>query len=480
VEAARGQIPAAIALMRTVLAENAGFAWGWNQLAVWLLEQQSTGEAEVALQQLLRLRPRDAFAHRQLGFLRLQAGDNEGAQKAFSKAIEIAPTDSAAAQNLVILQLNARQLTDASATLRLMETHQPGACTLALRILFRLESAHHDAADKLFAELGEFVDPDPWPVEAVADGYKRVHRSRRAIKILKHALKQSSCNPQAAAALIRLLLAQKRDGAAVWCFLGIKPGELQRRAASSLVRGLAELRSRFALRVLLWLRRDALFNDDSAWAQAGSALTTFNRMRDAAEWLSDWQRRRDVEPWVLFNLCLALRHLGRYEEANSLAHHVISTLGHKEHSSDMRLFLAIEAALSGEIAAAREHLAHVVVRENVAYDVQLTALIRALAEFQEVPDGDRPKAFSQLRKRFGDNFSAASVLGAGSDVRHVMRRSAQCFIEGGAGWRARTWFAWKLNWQYLLLPLLPVAFMAALSPPVMLGVLIYILRRNRN
>ncbi len=56
IEARRGPAPEAIRLMRTVLAENATYVWGWYQLAQWLAEQNQLAEAALALDTLLRLR----------------------------------------------------------------------------------------------------------------------------------------------------------------------------------------------------------------------------------------------------------------------------------------------------------------------------------------------------------------------------------------------------------------------------------------
>jgi predicted Zn-dependent protease len=44
IEARRRQFPEAVRLMRAVLAENASYVWGWNQLAQWLSEQGEFAE----------------------------------------------------------------------------------------------------------------------------------------------------------------------------------------------------------------------------------------------------------------------------------------------------------------------------------------------------------------------------------------------------------------------------------------------------
>lgn len=483
VEACRRRLPEAIELMRQVLAENAGYAWGWHQLASWLMEQDVTEEAAAALEQLLRLRPHEAWVHRQLGLLRLKSGSCDAAQEAFSTALDLEPADTLAAGNLFDLQVKAGCLQEAGATLRLMELHQPGARTQACQALLHLRSSDWAAADEAFASLCAMVDPDPWPVEVVAEAYVPGGRAKRAVKILRRAVASAACHPQAAAALIRLLLHQREAFSAVCQFLRLKPGPMQVRAAAPLARGLAERNRRLLFRFVLRRRRAVFASDDAAWGEVGFALVSANRMRAVAEWLADWTQRREVQPWMLFNLCLALRHLGRYEEANALARQVLDTLGHREGAADMRLFLAVEAALSGDIPGARQHLDKMVIREDVPHDDQLATLARTLVEFLQCPAAGRAAAFRELSGRLDAKFPAWTTLRSMKDIRRTLRRAGNLFVREGAGWRARLWFGWKLNWQWLVVPLpalLPVAFGGAPRPGLVAGLLIWILIRFRR
>jgi hypothetical protein len=160
------------------------------------------------------------------------------------------------------------------------------------------------------------------------------------------------------------MLDNKRFFAATRLFLRLQSGEGQTRAAPRLVQALAKSKKKLLFRWLFWRRREALRPDDASWAQVGYALTSFNQMSATALWLSDWRSRRDVQPWTCFNLCLALRHLGRCDEANEISRHVLEKWGHCEGSADMRLFLAVEHALAGNVSDAAELLRRLVVRKK--------------------------------------------------------------------------------------------------------------------
>ena len=455
IEARRRQFPEAVRLMRAVLEENASYVWGWNQLACWLSEQGAFADGAPALEQLQRLLPHEAWVSRQLGFVRLQQEDHAGAEKAFGVALRLAPTDNYAAEQIFDLQLQAGNLTGAAKTLRLMQTHQPGARTLASEIFLQLRNKDESAATKGFEKLCLLPDPDPWPIDAATDAFRRASRSAQALEILKRTVKAKSCNPQVGAAAIQLLISQQRNVEAVCFFLRLKPGEIQRRAAAALVQGLAELKSGFLLRCLLWRRRDVLARDDLAWGLVGYALVNFNQMKQVASWLADWRTRPHIQPWMLFNLCLALRHMGQYDEAYAIAQHVLEAWGHREGSADMRLFLAVEDALSGKISSALLHLKLAVARDNVAYDHDLVSLAKALVEFQQASLADRADKFKTIRRQLGERFFALRMLLLMKDLRRTFRRAGKIFVREGGGWPARLWFGWKLHWQWLLMPALP-------------------------
>jgi tetratricopeptide (TPR) repeat protein len=496
VEARRRQLPEAVRLMRAVLAENSSYVWGWHQLAGWLSEQGALADATGALEQMQRLRPHDAWVNRQLGFLRLKQEDKAGAQKAFAAALEISPTDVTAAQNLLDLQLESSDFEGSETTLRVMHTHQPGATTLAAEIYLRQRQGSEAVALEVLEALCVSPDPDPWPVNSVTDLFQRSARSGKALKIIRRAIKSGAGNPQLGVAVVQLLLARRSFLAAAWFFLRLKPGEMQRRAAAPMMRGLAENKDELLFRWLLWRRREVFFHDDAAWGQVGFALSNFNRMKQVARWLDDWEKRANVQPWMVFNHCLALRHLGRYDEATRVARHVVQTWGHREGAADMHLFLAVEEALSGAVPVAEEHLRRVIVRENIIYDQQMLAMAKALVEFQSAaPDQlslpledrspieartERRRRFAVVRKQLAPHFGAWRLANSMRDVRRTFRRTGKLFQREGAGPVAWLWFRWKLDWPWLLLPLAPAAAAVALFPPVFLGLLIWWLTRGRH
>jgi tetratricopeptide (TPR) repeat protein len=459
IEVRRRRHPEAVRLMREVLAENRSYAWGWHQLVTWLLETGATDEAATALQTMRQLWPHDTWVNRQLGYVALKRKDPAAAREAFARAMQSSPTDVSSAHNLVDLQFESADLDGAAATLQVMHAHQPGAATLAVEAKLRLRRGDVAGACETLKELSISPDPDSWPLEAATAAFIEAKQIRAALRVLRPVPKQPSANPQTGVSIIELFV-EKRDWiAATLFFLRLGPGELRRRAAPPLLHALAQHQRKMLIRLLLWRRRDVLHADDASWGRMGFALSNIDLRKGVVSWLRDWRERREVEPWMLFNYCLALRQLGDYEEAMAVARHVVQTWGHREGAEDMHLFLAVDEALAGNVPAAEEHLKLVAVRDAVTYDQQLLSLAKALVEFQSMPREERLRRFNELRLGLQKWFVSGKI--STPDVRRTFRRAGDLFAREGAGRIAWLWSRWLLHsngvsWLVTLLAILLV------------------------
>jgi tetratricopeptide (TPR) repeat protein len=62
-KAQRGDVPAAVALMRATLAEDPNYFWGWSQIVDWLRDTGTAEEYRAAAENLARLAPKQAPSH---------------------------------------------------------------------------------------------------------------------------------------------------------------------------------------------------------------------------------------------------------------------------------------------------------------------------------------------------------------------------------------------------------------------------------
>ncbi len=484
VEAQRQQVPEAILQMRAVLADNASYAWGWNLLVDWLVSQNALSEAADALQHLQRLNPHNPWHHYQLGLLRLRQSDTEGAKQAFTETLRLNPSEVQAAYQLLRLHLDTtHDLEAADQVLALMKTHQPGTTTEACCALLHLRRGFAEEASSLFETLCQASDPDNWPIDVLTHEFIRFNRRDTAFRILEHALKQNGCHPEVGVVMVRILLQEEKLVAALFHFLRLPPGEMQRRVASLLMLGLGDnkrgllvsfgstefavktrwlgdIRRGLLLRWALYKRREVFLRDDEAWAQVGHTLYNLDRLRAAERWLSDWATRKDLQPSLLFNYCLILRHFGKYSEAHAVAAHAVGVIGHRTGARDLHLFLAIDEALEGHVSEAEQHLQQANIRQDVPYDQDLCALAKALIAFHKLPQAERASRFKEVLKLIREHFNFFySPIGMSRDVRRTIRKTGQLMIREGGGWRAKLLFAWILQ-GYLLIVFLVLSYLA--------------------
>jgi tetratricopeptide (TPR) repeat protein len=89
VEAERGQLTEAITLMRTALAEDPNYYWGWESLAQWARELGANTDYREAAAHLVRLAPHNAYAHGYLAEALWRQSDKEAALERLQQALRL-------------------------------------------------------------------------------------------------------------------------------------------------------------------------------------------------------------------------------------------------------------------------------------------------------------------------------------------------------------------------------------------------------
>lgn len=447
----RGRNAEAIEHMQRVVTENSAYAWGWVQLASWLIAAGKLTEATQALQHLRELNPHDMWTHRQLGLLLLrQEGKKDEARAAFATALQLDPTDPTSGHNLLQLQLEADDRPGANHTLQLIQLHQPGPTSHLSEVLVNLHLNKKAEAETAFEALCACPDPDPFPPDRALRAFRDAKAQSTAKRILTKAVKSGRFGPQIPALLIPLHIEAGSTDTAVRVYKKLPDGEAMHRGLVVLLQGLGNMKAKRHI-VRLKRRETALLHEETdAWAQMGYALCCVGLWKEAASWMDDWQKRPGLESWTLFNHCLALRNSRRYTEASVVAQYVVDNRIHRPGAADMRLFLAVEEALKNNIPVAADHLEKATLRDKSPYDKALQAMAKGLIDFLSAPEDERSDTLPVLRRNLkaAINFSTLPVIEP--DVQYTLRRMMQVIANAGGGWKARLWFEWQFNLQFLI------------------------------
>jgi hypothetical protein len=117
------------------------------------------------------------------------------------------------------------------------------------------------------------------------------------------------------------------------------------------------------------------------WGIVGWILLSCQRYKDVISWMSDWKSRPNVSPWALYNLTVALRQIGRWQEALAVGKRVLSeTADHTVH--EHRVWTALESVLQGDASAFETLLPLIDPQELGGYDLFAYYLLSALQSLQ--------------------------------------------------------------------------------------------------
>jgi hypothetical protein len=151
---------------------------------------------------------------------------------------------------------------------------------------------------------------------------------------------------------------------------------------------------------MMAVHRDWFHKVEALWGKVGYVLVCQKKYPEAVKWLSDWQQRKDIEPWMLENLLLALQQTGRDNEAHALIQAARALPRHLGSLARFDLFDALHEACAGKPEAG-QHLLSVIDQSQLdAYDKNLATFLRVALEFLS-PDPSRMEFNHTHRKQLG-------------------------------------------------------------------------------
>jgi hypothetical protein len=118
---------------------------------------------------------------------------------------------------------------------------------------------------------------------------------------------------------------------------------------------------------------------DWSWGNVGYCYLESDEPRTAIDWLSDWRERKELEPWMLWNLVLALRERDQDAEAYQVSEHSL-TLPPDSMSDAHTLLLAIEDLLNQRSDLGDKRLEHINVGALREWDKFVYELATALQD----------------------------------------------------------------------------------------------------
>jgi tetratricopeptide (TPR) repeat protein len=383
IEARRGELAAAIARMRPIVARYPDYFWGLLNLTEWLGTAGTTAEYLEAAEALAPLAPSDPVPLGYRGDARLRSGQRAPARDDFRRALELAPQYHYAAFQLFDIELEDEDIEAASRTLASLKAQTPGEHVTAREVQLAVARSDTVAASEALRRLCTGTEgTSDWPIWAANHALVQAGWVREAEAIYESFLDRPEVHPQLGALWIERRAARKKWRCGRRLDTLLKQGEIGRRALVAYVSALGNAQARGPIRACIRRHRKALRQYTSCWGNVGYALLSVGRHRATAGWLSDWSARGDAEPWMLINLVLALRTLRRVSEANRVSRRALELTS--DHTvGQHQLWLALDEAIAGDCDAAAERYRRIDPASFKATNVYLYRLAGLLLRAQE-------------------------------------------------------------------------------------------------
>ncbi len=477
VVARRGDLNAARARMRTVLADHPGYEWGWRMLADWAEAAKDKEETLTAAERVAYLSPHAAAPLGYLAAARLSLGLRAGAKTALKEAMRRDPSYLYAPSTLLTAQLADNEFDDAEQTLQFFEKHYPGPATFGRTVLLAAKRKTADDHPRAAAALAALAVVRPAPgtddgditaaVKAmVGAGWREDAENSLAPALLA----PGTSNPEAGALWVRNRAEQNKWWQLRQRVRALAEGEFARRTRVAFIGALAERRAKLGVTIAVWQMRPQLRADPESWGQVGYALITCGFHARTVRWMSDYRTRPGVEPWMLSNLSASLRVMGRHGRAVEVNRHALTLPPDRTRLKHLA-WVALEDALTdGEEARRRATRFYAEVAPRIEKQDQpfryldvLTGQVLAVRAVAADPVERRKvyraarETLKKERKPIAASFRRANRATGRAEGRARRRMSR----DAGGWWRDPA--AWLFSWQGIVVswPLLAVVYIVA-------------------
>lgn len=312
--AGSGDLEGAIAALNRLLEESPDYRWGIEILADMYAAIGDPANYRKNAVRLTKLEPNDVRSWNRLADAELMAENTAGAEKALERAIRCEPLDRWAAAVLFDLALDRGRLEVATRALEAIERQkEPGEAEWR-RVKLALHSGDASGALEIIEEL---ASGEGHGLAACGPIAREAGLDREVLSILDARVASGHASPVVAAEWATLMVQSKRVKHVEAFINQLDPRseifvETTRACLEAVVRlpryagPLRRIRRRF---------RDVLHATGTLWGTLLWCYVGVGSHRKAVDWAGQWQKRTDLEPWILNNISLAHRYLGSDRQA---------------------------------------------------------------------------------------------------------------------------------------------------------------------
>lgn len=444
IESRHGRGEAALVRLRALVADEPEDGDNWRELAGIAQQTGQIAEAVQACEQLIRLQPRRAVAWGYLADARSAADDRAGTKAAFIRAVELDPSYAFAGHRLFDLHLADHELTAARIVLSHLQRNDDGDWTTTHAVEWHAANGDAAAAGKALAKLLDSTEHDSDAVDRAVAALAGVPQQDQLVPVLDRSISSPLAGRRAYYHWAQRWVPIQSPRLCAERIDALPDGRPRLRATFSYVTWLGEHAPLEHLQAYVERSQKLLHANDECWGAVCYARCNKRAYRDLVAWISGWQKRSNLEAWMLIHVADACRTEDRWSEALE-AHHRAEALPRDRSWQTHTLWLAVEASVTGDAVEADRYLVTAEIENEYLRTVlEFARLTRRYLE----PRASSWKTASDLMRLVKAH---PAIFANNVEMRHLITRLTTLMgkrsnlLWRAWGWLAR-WYAseWKL------------------------------------
>jgi tetratricopeptide (TPR) repeat protein len=401
-EGQRGNCQTALQMMEKLGEESPDYYPVWEKLAsVYRGIDEHNEDYLRVVQELVRLAPQNPTTYGFLGEAYVCNDDYPNAKTALKQAITLAPAYDFAAWMLFDINARENKRDECEQVLEHLHKYLPEeAGTHARSIVFHARSHNQEEVKKAWRKLCLTANAERKHFDRAINEMHEASLTKQPFfwSVIDFARKEKDVTPvvgavwfECAANLGKIKYVAKELESTP------EKGLVWMDAADAYMQYLIDEKKKTMLRKFIQQHEAALKSDDAMWAAAGRAINILKDYKWSCEWFSDWKKRKNLRPWMLWNYALPLRRTGQTALAEAVHRHAL-TLPPDDTVNYHQTMLGLDQAIAGNFRHAHNYSAQInkeALADWVAYFYQLLQMLLDVQMTSQVKSGE----YDRLVKR---------------------------------------------------------------------------------
>jgi tetratricopeptide (TPR) repeat protein len=462
VEAERGAVNDAVKLLREIVTDEPNFYPAWAQLADWYRTNKDHGYYREAAEAMARLQPHYPIALGYLAEARQLTLDRAGAKEALQRALQLDPMYEYGAVTLFDWQYEDKEWDACATTIAHLKQYLGGDETYLRELKLALHHEDFQMARQRLQELCVSESEERQALDqalsaatiAGVDMPQAERWKQEADSVLDYVVDARLANANAVSAWVeRNAKREQYDKVQQWLDALPERDDLWRRGSIVFLEALVAARKKHRVRTYATHHQVALRAHDWSWGNVGYLYLDMKEPRSCIAWLNDWRERKELEPWMLWNLVLALHQRRQLKTAYEVSEHAL-TLPPDSTSDAHALLLAVEDFLRGDYELGSKRLEHVNVNALRDWDKFVYELASCLQDAdhahcrqesgQHISHQFILQRIAEARRQTADSRTSNVLIPLHRrTVWHIARRSGNPLLMMGVAVQ----LAWQTAWQ---------------------------------